>query len=70
MQPGIPGKLFPSLAHFESEFMSFADGDYRLIAGSQWLRAGTDGAPLGASIGAGSEPPLPTTPDVRTESKK
>jgi hypothetical protein len=66
-----PGNFFPSLAQFKGQFMSFADGDYRLIASSQWLRAGTDGAPLGASISAGSsEPPLPTPPDLRTESKK
>ena len=68
-----PGNYFPSLAQFKSQFVSFADGDYRLVTTSPWLRAGTDGAPLGASVSASISPGTvasPPTPDIRTNSRK
>jgi hypothetical protein len=51
---------FPSSAQFESQFVSYAAGDYRLTAASPWRNAGTDGRDLGASfdqgIGRGAGP--------------
>lgn len=44
------GNFFPSLAQFKSQFRSFASGDYRLVANSPWLHAGTDGDALGAGL--------------------
>ena len=37
------GNLFPTFDEFRSQFMSYADGDYRSIPGSAWRGAGTDG---------------------------
>jgi Right handed beta helix region len=45
------GNSFPSAAQFETQFMAFGDGDYRLIAGSPWRGAGSDGQDLGAPLG-------------------
>jgi hypothetical protein len=45
------GNSFPSLAQFETQFVSIAGGDYRLIASSPWRGAGTDGQDLGAPLG-------------------
>jgi hypothetical protein len=39
---------FPSPAQFETQFMSFAGFDYRLISSSPWRGAGSDGMDLGA----------------------
>ena len=60
---------FPSAAQFESQFVSYAAGDYRLTAASPWRSAGTDGRDLGASfdqaIGGGASPgPAPAPPRV------
>ena len=57
------GNSFPSTAQFETQFVSYAGGDYRLIAGSPWRNAGTDGLDLGAPLdglseGGGGEPPI------------
>ncbi len=46
------GNSFPSTGQFETQFVSFAGGDYRLIAGSPWRGAATDGQDLGAPMGA------------------
>jgi hypothetical protein len=54
---------FPSTAQFETQFRSYASGDYRLTAGSPWLGAGTDGRDLGAfTDGGGDEASPPTEP--------
>jgi hypothetical protein len=45
------GNSFPSAAQFETQFMSFTGGDYRLTASSPWRAAGTDGQDLGAPLG-------------------
>jgi hypothetical protein len=42
------GNSFPSTAEFESQFVSYAAGDYRLVAWSPWRGAATDGSDLGA----------------------
>ena len=59
---------FPSAAQFESQFVSYASGDYRLTAGSVWRGAGTDGRDLGAlfdqAIGGGSSASPPPPPRV------
>ena len=54
------GNLFPSLAQFKSQFVSYS-GDYRLVPGSPWMRGSTDGQPLGASPSAA--PPFVPVPD-------
>ena len=43
--------LFPSSDEFRSNFVSYTDGDYRLVAHSAWRGAGSDGEDLGASFG-------------------
>jgi hypothetical protein len=45
------GNSFPSAAQFETQFISFVGGDYRLIGTSPWRGAGTDGQDLGAPLG-------------------
>ncbi len=40
---------FPSDDAFESNFVSYATGDYRLVPLSTWLNAGDDGRDLGAA---------------------
>jgi hypothetical protein len=46
------GNSFPSAAQFETQFISFTGGDYRLVATSPWRGAATDGQDLGAPLGA------------------
>ena len=46
------GNLFPSLDELRKQFVNAEGRDYRLIPGSPWLRAGTDGRALGASADA------------------
>jgi hypothetical protein len=61
------GNQFPSLAQFKSQFLSYATGDYHLLANSPWLRAGTDGAGLGATdLGMPTvlHPPVSTEPGL------
>jgi hypothetical protein len=43
-----PGNLFPSVDEFKTQFVDYANHDYRLAPGSPWMRAGTDGKDLGA----------------------
>jgi hypothetical protein len=47
-----PDNLFPSVRQFESEFVDFAAGDYRLRRDSRYRTAGTDGLPIGANVEA------------------
>ena len=62
------GNWFPSLSSLLGQFVAPGSGDYRLVAGSPYVGAGTDGRDLGADIGAltavmqGSTPP-PGTAD-------
>ncbi|HXE79122.1 MAG TPA: right-handed parallel beta-helix repeat-containing protein [Vicinamibacterales bacterium] len=75
------GNWFPSLSALMSQFVAPASGDYRLVAGSPYRNAGTDGKDLGADFGAltaalsGATPPpssgsggepLPTPPPPGT----
>jgi hypothetical protein len=46
------GNSFPTAAQFQAQFVAFAAGDYRLIDGSPWRSAGTDGQDLGAPMGS------------------
>lgn len=39
---------FPAVVEFESQFLSYPGGDYRLVPNSAWKNAGTDGRDLGA----------------------
>ena len=61
--------VFPTSDQFRAQFVSYNDGDYRLVANSAWRKAGTDGADLGApaSVAAATPPSLPFAPvlDVR-----
>ncbi len=45
-----PGNLFPSIDEFRKQFVDFAAHDYRLVPGSAWVKAGTDGKDLGADM--------------------
>jgi hypothetical protein len=45
-----PGNLFPTMDEFLKQFVDFGGGDYRLVPGSPWLKAGTDRRDLGADI--------------------
>jgi hypothetical protein len=52
---GVPerypaGNRFPSSAEFHSQFVDYAQGDFRLTPASKWNGAGTDGAALGARV--------------------
>jgi hypothetical protein len=47
-----PANAFPTTEQFEAQFVSYATGDYRLIAASPWHGAGTDGLDLGAVVAA------------------
>jgi hypothetical protein len=44
------GNSFPSAAQFETQFVAYAAGDYRLIESSPWREAGTDRLDLGAVL--------------------
>src|SRR5581483_2364745 len=57
------GNSFPTTAQFQSQFVSYATGDFRLIAASPWLGAGSDGATLGANMGVAAAP-TPAAPPV------
>jgi hypothetical protein len=48
---------YPSVSDFMKQFVSYSGGDYHLVAGSAWRKAGTDGADLGASMTAVVPPP-------------
>jgi hypothetical protein len=42
------GNLFPTEAQFQAHFVNYAGGDFTLVPGTDWERAGTDGLDLGA----------------------
>jgi hypothetical protein len=46
-----PGNLFPTVDEFLKQFVDSGAGDYRIVPGSPWLKAGTDSLDLGADIG-------------------
>jgi hypothetical protein len=48
------GNLFPSVDELRKQFVNADRRDYRLIPGSPWLKAGTDGRALGANGQASS----------------
>jgi len=45
------GNLFPSVEEFRKQFIDAAGGNYHLVPGSAWLKAGTDRRDLGADLG-------------------
>lgn len=54
------GNTFLTQAEWQAQFVDFANGDYRLASGSQFVGAGTDGKSIGAdldAIAAAHEPP-------------
>ena len=52
------GNRFPSTAEFRRQFVSYVRGDYRLVDGSSWRRAGTDREDLGPRWLTGTLLPL------------
>ena len=66
LYPG--GNLFPTSTEFRRQFVSYENGDYRLVPGSPWRGAGSDGLDLGAGGAALPSPqrprpsPLPRVP--------
>ena len=46
------GNEAPSLADFETHFADYAGGDFTLVPGTNWERAGTDGLDLGGNVAA------------------
>jgi hypothetical protein len=54
LYPG--GNRFPSLDEFRRQFAAYEEGDYRLVPGSPWRNAGTDGLDIGA-VGLWAEEP-------------
>jgi hypothetical protein len=44
------GNSFPTVAQFETQFVSYAGGDYHLTSASPWRLAATDGVELGARL--------------------
>jgi hypothetical protein len=59
------GNSFPSTAEFRRQFVSYDEGDYRLIPGSAWRGAGTDRLDLGANLANAVSAPPVTTPRPR-----
>jgi hypothetical protein len=45
-----PGNMFPSVAAFDATFLNAVAGDYRLVAGSPYVAAGTDGRNIGCDL--------------------
>lgn len=50
------GNEFPTVADFESHFIDYGGGDYRLNPETGWARSGTDGLDLGAAMDAIAAP--------------
>src|SRR5262249_25595480 len=44
------GNSFPTAAQFETQFVAYEGGDFRLAANSPWRGAGSDGLDLGATL--------------------
>ena len=61
-----PDNLFPTTDAFERYFVDYAAGDFVLMPGGDWGRAGTDGQDLGADmdrlspVRSGGSVPSPT----------
>ena len=56
---------YPTPAQFESQFIAYAAGDYRLIAASPWRGAASDGGDLGAMFdGDGAPRSSPSGPQL------
>jgi hypothetical protein len=55
------GNQFPTSAQFRSQFVHYAEGDFRLAGHSPWRRAGTDGQDLGTDSATlrGNAPGVP-----------
>ncbi|HUR33049.1 MAG TPA: right-handed parallel beta-helix repeat-containing protein [Vicinamibacterales bacterium] len=51
------GNLFPSMEEFRKQFVNVEGHDYRLLAGSPWIRGALDGRPIGADFRAVSRVP-------------
>ena len=66
------GNQFPSTAELRSQFVDYDGGDYRLKPTSSWIRAGTDGAALGAGFTALPRDPGPvrTPPPRRPDGRR
>jgi len=56
------GNLFPSVDELRAQFIDAAGHDFRLRPDSSWLRAGTDGTPLGADMAHVPRPPREEPP--------
>jgi hypothetical protein len=55
--------LFPSVAAFMASFQNPAAQNYRLVPGSPYIGAGTDGKDIGCDLGSGSQTiPAPSAP--------
>jgi hypothetical protein len=52
-----PGNEYPSMEEFRRQFVSWARRDYRLQMDSPWIKAATDGRPVGADLRAQSRAP-------------
>ena len=61
------GNLFPSSAEFRRQFVAYDSADYRLVTGSAWRGAGTDGLDLGATGTTNVLPPRPRAPIIREQ---
>ncbi len=57
-----PGNLFPSVAAFNATFQDAVRRDYRLVAGSPYAGAGTDGRDIGCDLDAAVPLPAPPAP--------
>jgi hypothetical protein len=57
-----PGNLFPSVGQFRQQFVDFAGHDFRLVTGSAWAHAATDGRSLGADLSSMSRTPRQDPP--------
>jgi hypothetical protein len=55
-----PGNQFPSMDQFKQQFVNWAGNDFRLNLNSPWLKAASDGRPLGADLRAMSRQPAAT----------
>ena len=64
------GNLFPTVTDFAAHFMSYDNADFRLVPGTDWERAGTDGLDLGAAMNALGSPSTstPEPPAILTTS--
>ncbi|HEY7499684.1 MAG TPA: hypothetical protein VH740_14290 [Vicinamibacterales bacterium] len=58
-----PDNQFPTVSAFMASFQNAAAQNYRLVAGSPYIGAGTDGKDIGCDLGSGaSSVPVPAAP--------